>query len=112
MSSNRKLPALTVTMYMCGISHCVSPAAICKVNVVENNIHLYIPTSQNNFIRSSATAPHLPVFHMTCIILSLSDAVGAVTKLSSQCALFKTLIQRDHLFVVQLCPSHHKLAEE
>lgn len=64
-----------------GVKHRCSLAAICKVNVVENSIHLSTHPSQNSFISPSALTPLLIVLsNVTCMILSVSDAINKVFK--------------------------------
>lgn len=89
MSTIRNLPELTEKVYVCvfvcvrahGMRHCFSLAAICKVNVVENNIHLPTHPSQNSFIsRSTLTRLLIVLSNVTCIILSVSDTINKVFK--------------------------------
>lgn len=71
----------SVCACVCGVRHCCSLVAICKVNVVENNIHLSTHPSQNSFISPSALTRLLIVLsNVTCIILSVSDAINKVFK--------------------------------
>lgn len=45
-----------VCVSMRGMRHCCSLAAICKVNVVENNIHLPTHSSEKSFISSDPSS--------------------------------------------------------
>lgn len=83
----RKGVCVCVCVYACvrarGVRHCFSLAAICKVNVVENNIHLSTHPSQNSFIsRSALTRLLIMLSNVTCIILSVSDTINEVLSLS------------------------------
>lgn len=95
-----------VCVFVCvrahGVRHCFSLAAICKVNVVENNIHLPTHPSQNSFIsRSTLTRLLIVLSNVTCIILSVSDTINKV---------FKSLLLPSYLSSVHIWKHRLKLA--